>query len=286
MADVRALLQSERAKRRITHPHATYTSDGKLLCNLCETLVKNEAQWQSHLHSTQHNLRSQRAQDAKESRGVGASGAGTKRKLESIESPRVEPTKKRARDDDEQDGEVEVESTHTKAKAIARPKKMVKFEEPTATASSPPINPVGVEDDSIDESELQALEADLAALDEPSAVSSLSALNSEATISAPAMTAEELAAQDREERGAQKGRRDREIANEREEAERAMEDEFAEMEGLEERVRKLRERREALRLVSPEVETGGTKDEPIDDDSQDHEDSDEDDGDGWGFGGS
>ena len=298
MADVRALLQSERVKRRITHPHATYTSDGKLLCNLCETLVKNEAQWQSHLHSTQHNLRSQRVQDAKDLRGVGESGVGRKRKAEMLDSPRPND-KKRARsdDDDDDDEETEVEEVVvvvSKAKENGRPKKMVKFESPVVSPSPPPssiLPGLGQEDEEeeadIDESELQALEADLAALEESTTTSVLDALRSEATISAPAMTAEELAAQAREEQSSQKGRRDREIEDEREEAEGRLEEEFAEMEGLEARVKRLRERREALRVVSPEVEVGGLFEETNGggggggevDESSDEEDD-------WGFGGS
>lgn len=286
MADVRALLQNERAKRRITHPHATYTSDGKLLCNLCENLVKNEAQWQSHLHSTQHNLRSQRAQDAKDIRGVSDSTAGKKRKAESLDSSRP-VDKKRARSDDEED--TEVEQKGPKAKENGRPKKMVKFDPIVVT--SPPPAPDLSEDEAqeadIDESELQALEADLAAMEESTATWAMSALNAEATISAPAMTAEELAVQAREEQSIQKGKRDREIEDEREDAERALEEEFVEMEGFEERVKKLRERREALRVLSPEAEGRGAMDhDAVKQDAEDAEedDSDEEYDDDWGFG--
>ena len=286
MADVRALLQSERAKRRITHPHATYTSDGKLQCNLCETLIKSEAQWQSHLHSTQHNLRSQRAQDAKESRGVGGSSAGKKRKVETIDSPRV-VDKKRAREDDEDDAEVEVEQTERELKQNSRPKKMVKFQAPLPTSPPAAADPpqLDAQEPDIDEAELQALEADLAALEESSSAPAVSALNAEATISAPAMTAEELAVQAREDRSNQKGKRDREIEDEREDAERALEEEFAEMEGFEARAKKLRERREALRVVSPEAEDGGTGEVEVSG-AEEEDESDEDFDDGWRFGGS
>jgi hypothetical protein len=285
MADVRALLQSERAKRRITHPHATYTSDGKLQCNLCETVVKSEAQWQSHLHSTQHNLQSQRAEDARESRGAGGASAGKKRKAETLDSQRV-VERKRARDDDEDDAEVEVVQTERRVKENGRPKKMVKFEEPLPTSPLATADPPALEaqEPDIDESELQALEADLAALEESNSAPAVSALNAEATISAPAMTAEELAAHAREEQSSQKGKRDREIEDEREEAERALEEEFAEMEGFEGRVKKLRERREALRVVSPEAE-GGTGEQEADG-AEEEDESDEDFDDGWGFGGS
>lgn len=64
------------------------------------------------------------------------------------------------------------------------------------------------------------------------------------------MTAAELAAQAREEQSAQRARRDEDMEAEKEEAARALEDEFEEMEGLDERVKKLREQREALRSQS------------------------------------
>jgi hypothetical protein len=258
-------------------------------------VVKSEAQWQSHLHSTQHNLRSQRAQDAKESRGVGDVGAGKKRKAETLDSPRVDVDRKRARADEEGEADADMEREQAQAKENSRPKKMVKFKEPTPT-TPPPVStlhppPDPAEEEGVDESELLALEADLAALEKAVLAPPVSALNAEATISAQAMTAEELAAQAREEQSSQKGKRDREIEDEREEAEGRLEEEFAEMEGFEERVRRLRERREALRVLSPEVEGGGTVGEDVvdgvdeEDESEENEDDDVDD-DAWGFGGS
>lgn len=70
---------------------------------------------------------------------------------------------------------------------------------------------------------------------------------SSAVIESAPMTAAQLAAQAREEQSAQRARRDEEMENEKEDAARALEDEFDEMDGLEERVKKLREQREALR---------------------------------------
>jgi hypothetical protein len=61
------------------------------------------------------------------------------------------------------------------------------------------------------------------------------------------MTTAELAAQAREDMSAQRAKRDEEMEGEKEDAARALEDEFDEMEGLEERMKKLREQREALR---------------------------------------
>jgi hypothetical protein len=84
-----------------------------------------------------------------------------------------------------------------------------------------------------------------------------------AVIEAAPMTVAQIAAQAREDQSAQRVRRDEEMEGEKEDAARALEDEFEEMEGLEERVKKLREQREALRsksgkpveaeVVAPEV---------------------------------
>ncbi|KAK5113270.1 hypothetical protein LTR62_003607 [Meristemomyces frigidus] len=68
-----------------------------------------------------------------------------------------------------------------------------------------------------------------------------------ATISAAPLTAEQIAAQAREEQSSQRGKRDQEIEAEKEDAESALREEMEEMAGLEERVRRLRERREAVR---------------------------------------
>jgi len=242
MADVRSMLRAERASRRITHPNASYTSDGKLLCNLCETMVKSEAAWQGHLHSTGHTLRLSRAQEAAAARRTDVSSK--KRKAATLESPEADE-RKRAKPGE---GEAEV---HDVSGGEALPLDDVAKEAPagpkangSSTRASPGVGPSVP----VDESELAAFERDLASLEASDIPTT--ALNADATISAAPMTAKELAKQAREEQSAQRGKRDVEIEAEREDAARLLEDEFEEMEGLEERVRKLRERREALRKGS------------------------------------
>lgn len=94
----------------------------------------------------------------------------------------------------------------------------------------------------VDESEWAAFEADMA--------SESVSYDQDAVISAPAMTAEEsaaakaLAGNDDQSRVAQA---DVDLEAEREEATRTIEDEFQDMHDLEERVRRLKDRREALR---------------------------------------
>lgn len=300
MADVRSMLRAERASRRITHPHASYTSDGKLLCNLCETLVKSEAQWKTHLHSTQHNLRSQRAQEAKATRGADA--GGKKRKAENIESssPVAERVEKKARPEEAVvDGAATTAMPNAQAQQApdasrnedndnAQPQAKKVDQQTTTSASAP----VPHQAQPVDEEEYAAFERDIAALEAASSDAAIRALNANATITVAPMTAEQLAAQAREEQSAQRGKRDVELEGEREDAARLLEEEFEEMEGLEERVRNLRERREALRkLSSLEVGDGDVGAEEVmvngvvakEDDDEDGDDEEYDD---WTFGGS
>lgn len=110
----------------------------------------------------------------------------------------------------------------------------------------------------VDEAEWAAFEAEMSVLDVPvPPTSAAGAVNApghpyaDATISAPALTASQVAAKSREEEiERRKHAAEAEIADEREDATRALETEFEEMEELESRVRRLKERREELRKES------------------------------------
>lgn len=107
-----------------------------------------------------------------------------------------------------------------------------------------------------------------------------------AVIESAPMTAAQLAAQAKEDKTAQRARNDEEMEDEKEDAANALQDEFEEMDGLEERVKKLRDQRDALRakhtpagsrqenvLLSapqPEDEDSGSEDD--DDDDEDYDD--------------
>ena len=160
--------------------------------------------------------------------------------------------------------------------------KSIPVESPTNSTVQRPKAP-------IDEDEWAAFERDVATL--PPDPTAPSALTAAATISAAPMTAAELAAQSREQASLQgRERREAEVEGEKEDAARALEDEFDEMEGLEERVRRLREKREELRLRSAketeeELEDDGQKD--VDGKGavgagEDEESEDEEDDTGWG----
>ena len=64
MADVRSLLQNERANRRIVHPYARYSDSGKLTCSLCDILIKSDNAWKGHTRTPDHARRALRAAEA------------------------------------------------------------------------------------------------------------------------------------------------------------------------------------------------------------------------------
>lgn len=142
----------------------------------------------------------------------------------------------------------------------------------------------------VDEDEWAAFEADIAAAEAPTV--------EDAVISAPAMSAAELAAKSREEEISQrKERQEAELEGDKEDAARKLEDEFDEMHALEERIKKLKEKREALRLkdmsgnaavsslpqeaLPPKSNTAGVDDDLKDRDEDEEEDDDDDDDDDW-----
>jgi zinc finger protein 830 len=142
----------------------------------------------------------------------------------------------------------------------------------------------------VDEDEWAAFEADIAAAEAPTV--------EDAVISAPAMSAAELAAKAREEEIAlRKEKQEAELEGDKEDAARKLEDEFEEMEALEERIRKLKEKREALRLKDasgntvvsslplkvpvPKSDTTGVDGDLEDDEEDEDEDGDDDDWDGF-----
>lgn len=235
--DPRALLRAARKERRVAHPHASYTSTGNLLCNLCECPIKSEAAWGAHLHSTGHTLRLSREQDAAIARKAEASN-GKKRKADSPD-----------REASENEDRKRVKSSEVKD---ATPSKEAPAEsKPIPTSLQAPER--SAKDDA---AELSALEADLAVLERETRENAAVVSN---TLSAPAQTAEDIAAQAREQQSAQRGRRDVELEEEKEEAARALEEEFAEMQTLENRVKKLREKREMLRTGKVEQTSEGAR---------------------------
>lgn len=260
MSDVRSLLRKERALRRIDHPFAAYSATGTLECTVCRVPLKSDIEiWNKHLQSTQHAMRAERAR---------LNQRLTTRESGQIPGPQetnVVGNKKRKASDEDEDSrkkvkppssafgaepgepDKEVEVLQQPSDQVQRP--LTSRNKPTSHASkhrSPPPTS-STNDQAIDEDEWAAFERDIA---EPISGSPNpeDLLNAQVTISADPVLAADLAKQDEEEDPAsRKERREAELEAEKEDAVRALEEEFDEMEGLEERVRKLREKREELR---------------------------------------
>ena len=297
MTDVRSLLRNERASRRIDHPNASYSVKGALECSVCHIPLKSDIDvWNKHLKSTQHAMRAERLRLSKP-------GLPT-REEKSPPSHNLPPanTKKRKASEDDDDVRKRtrpVVSPPAKAQAQT-PHRLDKkppgrtpesAELPTSIPTQPQLNqPTG---QAVDEDEWAAFERDIAEPPLPSPPPGSTALPaSQAVISAEPISAAELAAQEKEkERESGRERREDEMEAEKEDAARALEEEFEEMEGLEERVRRLRNMREELRLKRSESERK-EQDVQAEDlaegvvvaEESDDEDSQDEDIDEWGFG--
>ena len=259
MSDVRALLAAERQSRRISHPYLKYTESGQLLCNVCQLNVKSETLWEGHLRSANHKKNAIAAQEA--------SSRNLKRKLDEVA--------------EEEDGaQVEEDGPRMKKQPKSRAVSLVegmkdangkvasevveplpplprseKQQEVVAEGMpvselelKPPLNAPPSQDPKapIDEDEWAAFEREVV----PLAQADFSA----ATITAAPVTAEELARRKGEERRKQL---QNEAAAEREEEEKRILEEVEIMEDLNEKVKTLREKREALRIAgNPGVDTG------------------------------
>lgn len=128
----------------------------------------------------------------------------------------------------------------------------------------------------VDEDEWAAFESDIA-----TAEAQVAAAN-DAVISAPAMSAAELAKKSADEDYAQKKeRQEAELEGDKEDAARKMEEELEEMESLEARVRRLREKREELRRRGSNVSSSRPTIQTRVVDTLDEEDDDDEDDD-WG----
>ena len=287
MADVRTLLQREREARRIQHPHLSYSKSGALTCVACNLNVKSEALWEGHLKSANHrkNLRDAAA-------STSGAGIGKKRKIEEMieeENPR-----KRKTVDEEDEGEGrrkrqvsfridEPSIEETREVQQAQPDILPGFIRPEATAPQP--TPTPSPPPPINEDEWAAFEAEVAPL---ALAHDQAADYTSATISAAPISATELAAQQAASSG--RSRRDEEAEDEKEESEQRLADEFDVMEEMEERITRLKEKREALRAnanVNTTPAPVGTtpmdeaRKPPESDSESESEDDDDEDGDDW-----
>ncbi|KAK5103783.1 hypothetical protein LTS08_003203 [Lithohypha guttulata] len=236
MTDVRALLAAERQSRRISHPHLTYTKNGALLCNVCNLNVKSEQLWPGHLKSLNHRKAAQKQPEQPVARTA-------KRKIDSVEDDEEVPcnyevdSRKRPKASAQEvvpqhDVPITEETTVDEATVqdaeAPEPRHVPPVEDPEP---QPPLVPP------IDEDEWAAFEKEVAPLTQPSYAAG-------ATIEAAPVSAADLA--DRQKQNSVEQRED-EAEVEKEEESNRMFEEFEVMEEMEDRVNRLRARREALR---------------------------------------
>ena len=248
MADVRNLLRDEQASRRISHPHLSYTKSGVLNCTVCHLLIKAESLWEGHLRSPNHKKNEQNLQNGETADG----NASRKRKTEDDREDARKKTKsvkgvpENLFDTHTQNSEVQPQpvateilergSTHEKGFAEAPlPEQTTRKLNQTKAASQSAYG-------AVNEDEWAAFEREVVPLTHNPAPARdyISA-----TISAAPMSVADIASQTAVE---QKPRRDLEAEDEKEEEENRMAEEFEVMEELEGRVKRLKEKREALRI--------------------------------------
>lgn len=303
MADVRSMLRNERASRRINHPQAAYSIGGSLSCNICHLQLKSEKLWEGHLRSPGHVKNLQKFQ----------AGLPSRPPVQSL--PLVNDSKKRKANDDDDDDDLDrkrskaaepvpvelllgsndgiapiaesdensrLVEAESKAESLGRPLNVVPAASTTEPHKSPLVDQAPPTNDTVDEDEWAAFEREIAVAPAPDA------LNSNAVISAPAVSAAELAARSIEEANAQrKERREAEIEGEKEDAARQLEEEFDQMETYEMRVKRLKEKREELRKKNAQadavVEGNVVPAGPSKTESDGEDDSDPEEWDDWGI---
>ncbi|KAI8931638.1 hypothetical protein NX059_011289 [Plenodomus lindquistii] len=156
-------------------------------------------------------------------------------------------------------------------------------EEPRPTVQ--PLEPPKAADPPLDAAAAAELDAFMNEMNQEKPLQPPPTIYSNAVIESAPMTAAEIAAQARQDQSAQRAKNDEEMEGEKEDAARALEDEFEQMEGLEERVKRLREQREALRTKSAhavEVKDDNPNTSLQEDDGDSA--SDDEDWDDWRFG--
>lgn len=270
MTDVRSLLKSERAARRIQHKYASYSSAGSLLCLVCHLHIKSESLWEGHLKSAGHVMRLQKLQEQEQEPAVKPPAEANNKKRKADHED--DTIRKRTRAPNGVPEGFFDPGAHIQSEAPAiQPGKEMQIPSRPATPSKP-ITPIeeAPKPPVVDEDEWAAFEADIAFAEAPA----------DAVISAPAISAADLETQSIEQSNARrKERQEAELEGDKEDAVRKLEDEFEQMEGLEQRVRKLREKREALRQKEGAIHLSPAQGnlqlvEPMDDDDDDEDDDD------------
>lgn len=257
MADVRSLLRNELASRKGASPNTTGNRvSKKRKVDIGDGLIRKK------LRSTDLET-VQAAADVQSPQTSTADEAGEEEILEPI------------KEDPASEGPAPlIEENQGSNAPMTQPPTST---QPASAASQPASG-------TVDEDEWAAFEREVVA---PTRVPQApAAITAEATISAAPVSAEELAAQQEREKTTTARAREAELEGEREDAARFMEEEFDEMDQLEERVRRLKQMREELRQKRAEDQaqdlpmTSEDQQAAAESESEDDEDEDWDD---WRF---
>lgn len=289
MADVRSMLKNERAARKIQHKHASYATTGTLLCTVCRLQLKSDTLWEGHLRSAGHIMRLQKLEYNEQTPQAPPETApdtdGNKKKRKASEGEDTIRKRTKAANDLPEEGSAAGEEPAPGTRFIKPLKTSIQI--PSRPATPLKSTEVIPKRPSVDEDEWAAFEADIAAAEAPAA-----ATYDEGVISAPAMSTAELAAKDKEvENRRRREKQEAELEGDKEDAARRMEDELQEIQGLEQRVKKLKDMREALREKSkgglaeappgPSLGENVPKGHPPEGEDEDDEEEEDDDDDDW-----
>ena len=277
--DVRSLLKSERDARKIKHPHAHYSSSGQLLCSVCRFPIKSSKLWDSHIRSEQHlvqvkQLRQDRATDTHPDTTV----ASRKRKAP------VEEEQERKRVRSEHSPDQDLQQSFTVSQGDNGKDAGVEMSSTGMTHDSAQEDgEAKMDGGEVDQDEWAAFEREMAGLEDSDGAKPVAAAYDAApSISVAPMSAAELAAQAREEQSAQRGGREAELEDEKEDAEQQMDEEMGRMAQLDEKMRIWRERREAMKQAKPGGEAAVREGTSSDVDGPEGEESSENEVDEWG----
>jgi zinc finger protein 830 len=94
MSDVRALLKAKRQEARVSHPLASYSSNGQLRCIACSTIIKQASAWDGHVGSKAHRVNVIKMKEGQKQKELEEIQAATthKRKADEDEDMETEET--------------------------------------------------------------------------------------------------------------------------------------------------------------------------------------------------
>jgi zinc finger protein 830 len=108
MSDVRALLKAKRQEARVSHPLASYSSNGQLRCIACSTIIKQSSAWDGHVGSKAHRVNVIKMKDQQKQK-------------EQEELQAATTHKRKADEDEDEDMETEETAVTTKKQRIEEP---------------------------------------------------------------------------------------------------------------------------------------------------------------------